>query len=83
MELDFSWPGKPYIESFNGSFQDECLNTNWFFSLEDAMEKIENGGKDYDEWRPHSSIDNLTPASIVRNPSKNGDFSILTGTTLG
>ncbi|MBB6274224.1 transposase InsO family protein [Pedobacter cryoconitis] len=32
--LDFSRPGKPtdnaYIESFNGSFRDECLNTNWF-----------------------------------------------------
>lgn len=38
--LDFSRPGKPtdntYIESFNGSFRDECLNTNWFLSLEDA-----------------------------------------------
>ncbi len=33
--LDFSRPGKPtdnpFIESFNGSFRDECLNTNWFF----------------------------------------------------
>jgi putative transposase len=32
--LDFSRPGKqidnPYIESFNGSFRDECLNTHWF-----------------------------------------------------
>jgi len=30
--LDFSRPGKPtdnrFIESFNGSFRDECLNTN-------------------------------------------------------
>ncbi|WP_430981305.1 integrase core domain-containing protein [Sphingobacterium faecium] len=25
-----------YIESFNRRFRDECLNTNWFFSLEDA-----------------------------------------------
>jgi putative transposase len=37
--LDFSRPGKPidnaYIESFNGSFRDDCLNTNWFLSLED------------------------------------------------
>ena len=32
--LDFSRPGKStdnaYIESFNGSFRDECLNVNWF-----------------------------------------------------
>jgi putative transposase len=30
-------PGKPtqnaFIESFNGSFRDECLNTSWFMSL--------------------------------------------------
>ena len=41
--LDFSRPGKPtdnaFIESFNGSFRDECLNVNWFLSLEDAREK--------------------------------------------
>lgn len=41
--LDFSRPGKPtdnaFIESFNGSFRDECLNVNWFMSLDDAMEK--------------------------------------------
>lgn len=42
--LDFSRPGKPtdnpYIESFNGSFRDECLNTNWFLSMDDAREII-------------------------------------------
>jgi putative transposase len=42
--LDFSRPGKPtdnaFIESFNGSFRDECVNVNWFLSLEDAREKI-------------------------------------------
>jgi putative transposase len=41
--LNFSRPGKPtdnaIIESFNGSFRDECLNTNWFLSLEDAQQK--------------------------------------------
>jgi putative transposase len=34
VELDFSRPGKPtgnpFIESFNGSFRDECLNGNCF-----------------------------------------------------
>lgn len=44
--LDYSRPGKPtdnpFIESFNGSFRDECLNTNWFLSLENAKLKIES-----------------------------------------
>ena len=46
VELDFSRPGKPtdnaFIESFNGRFRRECLNENWFLSLEDAEEKVES-----------------------------------------
>ncbi len=42
--MDYSRPGKPtdnpFVESFNGTFRDECLNTHWFLSLEDAVEKI-------------------------------------------
>lgn len=38
--MDYSRPGKPtdnpFIESFNGSFRDECFNTHWFLSLYDA-----------------------------------------------
>lgn len=34
--MDYSRPGKPtdnpFIESFNGSFRDECLNAHWFLS---------------------------------------------------
>jgi putative transposase len=67
--LDFSRPGKPvdnaFAESFNGSFRDECLNTNWFLSLEDAREKIEAWRIEYNEWRPHSSLDNLTPRQYL------------------
>jgi len=44
--LDFSRPGKPtdnaYLESFNGRLREECLNLNWFLSLEDAQAKIES-----------------------------------------
>ena len=67
--LDFSRPGKPtdnaFIESFNGSFRDECLNTNWFLSMEDAKEKIKTWRRDYNEWRPHSSLDNLSPRQYL------------------
>lgn len=63
--LVFSRPGKPtdnaFIESFNGSFRDECLNAHWFLSLEDAREKIEAWRCDYNGFRPHSSLNNLTP----------------------
>ena len=67
--LDFSRPGKPvdnaFVESFNGSFRDECLNTHWFLSLEDAQEKIEAWRRDYNDWRPHSALDNLSPRQYL------------------
>ena len=67
--MHYSRPGKPtdnpFVESFNGSFRDECLNAHWFLSLEDAKEKIEVWRKDYNEYRPHSSLDNLTPAEFI------------------
>jgi putative transposase len=70
VKLSFSRPGKPvdnaFIESFNGSFRDECLNVNWFMSIEDAKEKIENWRKDYNGFRPHSSLDDMTPDEFAK-----------------
>jgi putative transposase len=67
--LEFSRPGKPtdnaFIESFNGSFRDECLNVNWFLSLEDAKEKITAYKEEYNHFRPHSALGNLTPAEAL------------------
>lgn len=69
--LDYSRPGKPtdnpFIESFNGSFRDECLNTNWFLSLEDAYEKINSWVEEYNHFRPHSSLEEMTPAEFISN----------------
>lgn len=73
--LDFSRPGKPtdnaLVESFIGSFRDECLNVNWFLSLKDAREKIETWRRDYNEFRPHSSLGDMTPRDFaISNASK-------------
>ena len=63
--LDFIRPGKPidnaYIESFNGRLRDECLNEHFFSSLKDAQKKIERWRVDYNNHRPHSGLNNLTP----------------------
>lgn len=68
-KLHFIEPGKPtqngYIESFNGKFRDECLNDNWFVSLDDARQVVEEWRRDYNEERPHSALDNLTPAEFA------------------
>lgn len=76
--LDFSRPGKPtdnpFIESFNGSFRDECLNAHWFLSLEDAAHKIEMWRKDYNEFRPHSALGNLSPKEYINRSSRSQNF---------
>jgi putative transposase len=67
--LDFSRPGKPtdnaFIESFNGKFRAECLNTHWFMSFDDARRKCEAWRRDYNEERPHSAIGNKAPIELI------------------
>ena len=67
--LDFIEPGKPqqngYVESFNGKFRDECLNEHWFADVAEAREIIEEWRVDYNEHRPHSSLDYLAPAEFA------------------
>jgi len=71
VRLDFITKGKPtengHIESFNGKFRDECLSENWFISLDDARRKVEEYRVDYNEVRPHSSLDNKTPNEFARS----------------
>ena len=50
----------------NGRFRDECLNENWFSSLADARERIEQWRRDYNEARPHSSLQYRTPMEFAR-----------------
>ncbi len=40
-----------WIDSFNGRFRDECLNTHWFQNLCDARHKIAAWRHDYNEQR--------------------------------
>jgi putative transposase len=74
VRLEFIQPGKPaqnaYIESFNGRLRDECLNANWFTSLSDARRKIETWRQDYNEQRPHSSLNYLPPAEFARTATE-------------
>jgi len=69
VQLDFSRPGKPtdnaVIESFNGKFREECLNQNWFLSLEEAKYKIELWRREYNEVRPHSALGSLAPSEFA------------------
>lgn len=69
VSLRFIDPGKPiqnaYIESFNGKFRDECLSQHWFISLEEARYVTEEWRIDYNERRPHRSLQHQTPAEFA------------------
>lgn len=62
-------PGKPmqngFIESFNGSFRDECLNETLFSTLAQARSTIAAWKEDYNRDRPHSSLGNRTPCEFA------------------
>lgn len=68
-EIDFSRPGKPtdncFIETFNGSLRDECLNVHWFETIDEAKATIEAWRVDYNESRPHQALNELTPAEYA------------------
>jgi transposase InsO family protein len=50
---------------FNGRLRDECLNVHQFASLADAKAKIETWRLNYNQRRPHSLLDDLTPNEFV------------------
>ncbi|AFI92740.1 IS407 transposase OrfB [Pectobacterium parmentieri] len=45
----------------------KCLNIHGFLSLEDAQEKVERWRQEYNQQRPHSSLNNQTPAEFARS----------------
>jgi len=69
IELRFIQPGKPnqnaFVESFNGKLRTECLNAHWFTTLADARLAIETWRRDYNEVRPHSSLEDKPPAEFA------------------
>lgn len=59
-------PGSPwenaYVESFNSRLRDEHLNREAFVSLLEAQVLAAEWRRDYNEARPHSSLEYLAPA---------------------
>ena len=65
-------PGSPwengYIESFNGKLRDELLNGEVFDTLLEAKVLIERWRKEYNRFRPHSSLGYRPPAPQAVEP---------------
>lgn len=51
------------------------LNMHWFLSLEDAYEIINRWVDDYNHFRPHSSLNDQTPAEVVEQCESSEDIN--------
>lgn len=74
VEIRFIQPGKPtqngLIERLNGTLRKECLNLEWFESIEQLNEHLQEWWKTYNTIRPHSSIGYKTPQQMeTENPN--------------
>lgn len=82
IDTAFIEPGKPWQngsnESFNGKFRDECLSMEWFRNRIDAKIVIETWRRHYNEVRPHSSLDNLTPHEFKKQLSTMSPTEVIT-----
>lgn len=77
VDLHFIEPGKPNqnasVESFNGRLRDEFLNEHAFPTIFHARTALVAWRDDYNENRPHTSLDGLTPAEFIRQTSNTLD----------
>ena len=65
VKLHFMEPGKPlqngFVEGFNRTFRDPCLNEHWFTSIDDARKRVEQWRQIYNTIKPHSRIQLMPP----------------------
>ena len=69
IELKFIQPGKPTqnsrVERFNGSMRREFFNAYIFDSLDEVKSQAKEWIYDYNNYRPHSFLNNLSPIKFL------------------
>lgn len=79
VQLEFIKPGKPtqnsFVERFNRTYRTEVLNMYAFKNLNEVRELTENWMREYNEERPHDSLDDLPPWEyLVKKQAENSNL---------
>ena len=73
VDQHFIEPGKPsqngFVEGFNSTFRDQCLNEQIFLNIPHAEELIEGWRILYNTIKPHSALKGLPPARFAATQS--------------
>jgi putative transposase len=80
VRIDFSRPGKPgdnaRNEAFNGTVRRECLTQHYFLNIQEAQRILDGWRFEYNNDRPHSSLNQESPVqfrvgwSTMEDPSE-------------
>jgi putative transposase len=74
IKIKYIQPGKPaqnsFIERFNGSYRRGILDAYLFDNLNQVRELTQSWMKDYNEFRPHEALGDLSPIAYLENMKK-------------
>lgn len=78
ISLQFIQPGKPnqnaYVERFNRTYRDEVLDEHLFEDIAQVKEFSEQWMWEYNNERPHDSLEDLTPVEHLLKYGKRSAF---------
>ena len=80
VETLFVAPGSPcengYVESFNSKLRDEKLNRELFLHIDELRYVANRWRMDYNNYRPHSSLNYMAPAAFAAKCLEQGSATL-------